>query len=81
VNPNPHELAPLVAVGASIGINGLELPPETTGNTGDSLRGGVNCAASGPVDAGLAAVVAAWADLPPAIRRAVLALIDDRGDQ
>jgi hypothetical protein len=40
-----------------------------------AAAGGSSTGSSSPPDAGLAAVAAAWADLPEAMRRAVLALV------
>lgn len=73
-----------------MGSPGLEQPPETTGNTGVSLPSGAKCGAlssdsvpnptlTKPTDPELAAVVAAWPDLPPAIRAGVLALVRAAG--
>lgn len=88
---NPAELVgvsvPCDAVETGpMGRAGLEHPPESPGNKGVSLSGGAKCGAlpgdsdpnptpATPTDPELAAVVAAWPDLPPAIRAGVLALV------
>jgi len=73
-----------------MGRAGLEHPPESPGNTSVSLPSGAKCGAlsrdsdpnpppAKPTDPELAAVVAAWPDLPPAIRAGVLALVKAAG--
>jgi len=69
-----------------MGRTGLEHPHVSTGNAGSSDSGGSKCGSNGaefgspilpkPFDPDLAAVVAAWPDLPHAIRAGVLALVN-----
>jgi len=62
-----------------VGDKGLELPPKSAGNTGFSETGGAESGAVGArmglSDPDLAAVVAAWPNLPEATRAAVVALV------
>lgn len=59
-----------------MGRAGLEYAPSNTGNTASLAPADVKSDGIGaPIDPDLARVMAAWAALPPAIRRAVLALV------
>jgi len=62
---------------------GLELPQETPGKAVGGRKGAAKCAAegavSGPVDADLAEVIAAWSALPEPARLAVLGIVRSAG--
>ena len=55
---------------------GLELPPKTTGKTGDSETGGAQCGAlPSDIDPELAEIIGRWDDIPEPIRAGVMALV------
>jgi len=65
-----------------MGATGLEHSHDSSGNTRVSESGGSKSGNSGPdsgapmaADPELAAVVAAWPELPPAIRAGILAMV------
>lgn len=67
-----------------MGDTGLEPSPETSGKDGAKRQRGAECGAlspdsadaSGTADPDLARLAAAWADLPPAIRAGIMAMVD-----
>ena len=58
---------------------GLELTPDSSGNSSAATQSGAECGAlgalSGPFDPDLAAIVEAWPSLPEALRAGILAMV------
>lgn len=72
-----------------MGWLGPEQPQSPPGNMGVASEGGAQCGALAPnsapsltpvsADPDLAAVIAAWSDLPPAIRAGIVAMVRATG--
>jgi hypothetical protein len=59
---------------------GLEHPPQNTGNTPISETGGAKSGAlstiSAPIDPDLQRLIDSWPDLPPTVKRMILASLE-----
>jgi hypothetical protein len=69
------EITPVIKNGL-VGSTGFEAPPFFSGETADSGSCSADCSALAP---DLARLVAAWDQLPPAVRAGILAMVKASG--
>ncbi|MFT5423573.1 MAG: hypothetical protein ACI89L_001353 [Phycisphaerales bacterium] len=58
-----------------MGPEGLELPPESSGETAIPKLGGAESGALPPPDPRLARLIESWPDLPEAVRAGIAAMV------